>query len=46
LYIATLFVVWQVINFVFFRAIPTTPIVVGGALVIAGGMIITFWRVE
>jgi hypothetical protein len=44
LYIATLFVVWQVINFVAFRALPTMPIVIGGSLVIAGGVIITFWR--
>jgi small multidrug resistance family-3 protein len=44
LYLATLFVVWQVINFVAFRAVPTLPIVVGGALVIAGGAIITFWK--
>ncbi len=44
LYIATLFVVWQVINFVAFRTLPTLPIVVGGLLVIAGGAIITFWK--
>jgi hypothetical protein len=44
LYLATLFVVWQVINFVAFRALPTLPIVVGGSLVIAGGAIITFWK--
>jgi hypothetical protein len=44
LYIATLFVVWQVINFVAFRSLPTLPILVGGALVIAGGAIITFWK--
>ena len=44
LYLATLFVVWQVINFVAFRTLPTLPIVVGGSLVIAGGAIITFWR--
>jgi hypothetical protein len=44
LYIATLFVVWQVINFVAFRSVPTMPILVGGGLVIAGGMIVTFWR--
>jgi hypothetical protein len=30
LYIATLFVVWQVINFIAFRTLPTLPIVVGG----------------
>jgi hypothetical protein len=46
LYIATLFVIWQIVNFVFFRSVPTLPIVVGGTLVIAGGMIITFWRFE
>ena len=43
LYIATLFVVWQIVNFVAFRALPTLPIVVGGALVIAGGSIVSFW---
>jgi len=44
LYIAVLFVVWQIINFVVFRSFPTLPILLGGALVIAGGMIITFWK--
>jgi hypothetical protein len=44
LYLATLFVVWQVINFIAFRSLPTMPIIVGGALVIAGGAIITFWK--
>lgn len=44
LYIATLFIVWQIINFLVFRAIPGLPVLMGGALVIAGGLIITFWR--
>ena len=44
LYIATLFVVWQLISFIAFRSTPTLPILVGGGLVIAGGAIITFWR--
>jgi len=44
LYIATLFVIWQIVNFVAFRSLPTLPILVGGTLVIAGGAIITFWR--
>src|SRR3954468_3596 len=42
LYIATLFVVWQVINFAFFRTTPTLPILIGGALIVAGGLIVTF----
>jgi small multidrug resistance family-3 protein len=44
LYIATLFVVWQVINYIAFRTLPTLPIVVGGTLVVLGGLIITFWK--
>jgi hypothetical protein len=27
-----------------FRTAPTLPILVGGALVVAGGLIITFWK--
>lgn len=44
LYIATLFVVWQVINFAVFRTLPGLPMWVGGGLIIAGGLIVTFWR--
>ena len=44
LYIATLFVVWQVINLIAFRTLPGLPVLFGGALVIAGGLIITFWN--
>jgi len=44
LYIATLFVVWQVINFIFFRTVPTLPILVGGSLIVAGGAIVSFWK--
>jgi len=44
LYIATLFVVWQIINYLVFRILPGLPVWLGGALVVAGGLIITFWR--
>ena len=44
LYIATLFVVWQVINFLVFRTLPNLPILVGGTLIVAGGLIVTFWK--
>ena len=44
IYIATLFVVWQIINYVAFRTLPTLPILVGGAFVLTGGAIITFWK--
>lgn len=46
LYIATLFVVWQIINYLTFKTLPSMPIIVGGLLVITGGLIITFWKVK
>ena len=44
LYIATLFVVWEIITYLVFHTLPGPPVCLGGALVIAGGLIITFWR--
>jgi hypothetical protein len=43
-YVATFFVVGQIINLIAFRTAPTLPIVVGGLLIVAGGMIITLWQ--
>jgi len=45
LYIATLFIVWQVINFIFFRTLPTLPVFLGGGLIIIGGLIVSFWKI-
>lgn len=42
LYVATLFVVWQVINFLVFRTSPNLPVLVGGTLVVAGGLLSRF----
>ena len=44
LYIATLFVAWQIVNFVAFRTAPGLPMLAGGALIIAGGCVVTFWQ--
>jgi hypothetical protein len=44
LYIATLFVVWQFVNFLSFRTLPALPVLVGGTLIIAGGLVVTFWK--
>ncbi|HTK35068.1 MAG TPA: hypothetical protein VL358_07240 [Caulobacteraceae bacterium] len=44
LYIATLFVVWQVVNYAFFRHVPGPPVLAGGALIVVGGCIVTFWE--
>ena len=43
IYIAVLFVVWQIISFIAFRAVPTVPILAGGTLIVAGGLIVAFW---
>jgi small multidrug resistance family-3 protein len=44
LYIATLFIVWQFVNFAFFRTVPTVPVLAGGALIVCGGAIVSFWK--
>lgn len=44
LYIATLFVMWQIITFLFFRAVPTPPILAGGTLIVMGGLVVSFWK--
>jgi small multidrug resistance family-3 protein len=44
LYIATLFIVWQVINFAFFRTLPTLPVLAGGTLIVVGGAVVSFWK--
>jgi small multidrug resistance family-3 protein len=44
LYIATLFVVFQITNYIFFRVIPTPSVLGGGALIVAGGVIVFLGR--
>jgi small multidrug resistance family-3 protein len=44
LYIASFFVVWQIVNVIAFRAAPTAPILLGGVLIVLGGCVVTFWR--
>ena len=43
-YVATFFVVGQIVNLVAFGAAPTLPIVVGGTFIVAGGLVITLWQ--
>ena len=44
LYIAVLFIVWQIINYISFRTVPSMSVLVGGALIVIGGLIVTFWE--
>lgn len=43
-YVALFFVVAQVVAKVRFQQSPSTPVLVGGGLIVAGGLVITFWR--
>jgi hypothetical protein len=44
IYVAMLFIVWQIVSFVAFRSLPGFPVLIGGALVVAGGAIVAFWQ--
>ena len=44
LYIATLFVMWQIVSFFTFGARPSLPILVGGTLIVIGGLVVAFWQ--
>lgn len=45
LYIATLFIVWQIITYLAFKTIPTVPVIIGGVLIVSGGLIVNFWKI-
>jgi hypothetical protein len=42
-YVATFFVVAQLTNLIAFKTTPSL-VLVGGALIVAGGLVITVWR--
>jgi hypothetical protein len=44
LYIAILFVMWQLVNLIVFRSPPGMPVLFGGVLIVVGGLIVTFWE--
>ena len=43
-YVALFFLVAQIINWLVFGVAPTPRILIGGLLIIAGAMVITFWQ--
>jgi small multidrug resistance family-3 protein len=43
-YVALFFVIAQIVAKVRFQQSPTAPILAGGALIVAGGVVITFWK--
>jgi hypothetical protein len=44
LYVAILFVVWQAITWLSFGTPPTLPVLAGGALIVIGGLVVSFWK--
>jgi hypothetical protein len=44
LYIACLFIIWQLGNYIAFKTAPSLPIVIGGLFILIGCAIITFWK--
>ncbi len=45
-YVTLFFLIAQIINLLVFGVRPDLPVYVGGALIIAGGLVITFWRTQ
>jgi multidrug transporter EmrE-like cation transporter len=44
IYIACLFVAFQIVNYLFFRQAPSLAVLVGGTLIVAGAAIVSFWK--
>lgn len=44
MYVATLFVVFQLTNYVFFKQPPSPGVLTGGALIVAGGIVVSVWK--
>lgn len=44
IYLASLFVSFQIVNYLFFRNIPSPGVLLGGAFIVAGAAIIYFWK--
>ncbi|HEY3883639.1 MAG TPA: hypothetical protein VGL62_00430 [Vicinamibacterales bacterium] len=44
MYVALLFLVFQVVNYLFFGVLPTGSVLAGGTLIIAGGVVVYAWR--
>lgn len=44
IYLASLFIAFQVVNYVFFRQTPGPGVLLGGAFILTGAAIIYFWK--
>lgn len=44
IYIACLFIAFQIVNYLFFRHTPGPGVLLGGTLIVAGAAIVYFWK--
>src|SRR5882762_8885012 len=44
IYLASLFIAFQIVNYLFFRHIPGPSVLLGGAFILTGSAIIYFWK--
>jgi hypothetical protein len=44
IYIASLFVMFQIVNYAFFRVTPSVGVLLGGALIVTGSFIVYLWK--
>jgi len=43
-YLASLFIAFQIVNYLFFRHVPSPGVLLGGSFIVAGAAIIYFWK--
>ena len=44
IYIASLFVAFQIVNYLFFHNRPSTGVLVGGVLIVSGAIVVCVWK--
>jgi hypothetical protein len=44
IYLASLFIAFQIVNYIFFRHIPSAGVLLGGSFIVTGAAIIYFWK--
>ncbi len=44
IYLASLFIAFQIVNYLFFRHVPSPGVLLGGSFIVAGAAIIYFWK--
>lgn len=44
IYLASLFLMFQLVNYVFFRHVPTPAVLLGGSFILVGAAIIYVWK--